>query len=159
MPSPETLAQRIRRIQQDTGSVDPHELADKVLADLDSEEITAALREALPEFVRVTVREVRNHVTSSAPSTSAKVGAVRAWYERLLAQPIDVSGDGGKWKALRDCTRGELLAVSRHRRQIAAKNLQTADMYERLAKLMHGHMTVGELQPDMVTTAFRRPAE
>lgn len=156
---PESLAHRIRRIQHESGSVDPRELADKVLATLDSQEsIREALAECLHEYVRVVIRTGRNGAMSSAPSRSAKVDAVRDWYERLLAQPVDVSGGGGQWKALRDCTRDDLLSVARHRREAAARNLQTAELYERLAKLMKGDATVGTLSQDVVQGVFGRAA-
>lgn len=149
MTADESLAQRVRRIHQEAGSADPREIAQKVLADLASpEDIRAALAEALPDFVRITVRV--SHGGGLAGPRSSKVEAVRGWYERLMTQPVDVSGNGAKWKALRECTRDELLSVAQYRRQIAARNLRTADAYERLAKVMKAGQMVGEVKQDIV---------
>lgn len=157
-PPRETLAQRVRRVQLETGSVDPRELAAKVMASLDPDEIRDAFAEALPEYVRVTMRSVRNRTMTTVPQSSAKVAAVRGWFERLLSQSIDVSGDGGRWKALADCTRDDLLAAAEHRRAIAAKNLHTAETYERLADLLTDDATVSQLDAGAVADALGRAA-
>ncbi|MCU1617354.1 MAG: hypothetical protein JWO98_4894 [Frankiales bacterium] len=157
MTAPESLAQRVRRIHQESGSADPRELAEKVLATLDSPDaLRSALSEALPDFVRITVRTA--HQGGMAGPRSANVEAVRGWYERLMSQPVDVSGNGAQWKSLRECTRDELLAVAQYRRQVAARNLQTADSYERLAKVMKPGQTVGALKQDIVTNVLGRAA-
>ncbi|MGZ6838288.1 MAG: hypothetical protein ACXVGE_20690 [Blastococcus sp.] len=153
-----TLASLIRRVHEESGSADPREIADKVAASLNPDDLADALAEALPEYVRVTIRTVRNRTMGSAPQGSAKVAAVRSWFERLLAQSIDVSGDGGQWKTLADCTRDDLLTAARHRRAIAAKNVHTAETYERLAALLKKGATVAQLDPASVAGVFGRAA-
>jgi hypothetical protein len=162
MPETETaesLAQIVRRVHEESGLADPRELAEKVLAEIthSPDLIRSALAESLPEYVRVTMRMVRNQTMAGAPP-SAKVAAVRGWFERLLTQSIDVSGDGGKWKSLAECTRDDLLSAAAHRRAIAAKNLHTADTYERLAGLLDDDATVGQLDPSAVADVFGRAA-
>lgn len=153
----ESLAQRVRRIHEESGASDPREIAEKVLATLETPDLVRdALTEALPDFVRITVRV--SHSGGLGGPRSSKVEAVRNWYERLMSQPVDVSGNGVQWKALRECTRDELLTVAQYRRQIAARNLQTAETYERLAKAMKASQTVGALPQDIVTNILGRAA-
>lgn len=170
----ETLAQTVRRMHRETGSADPRELAEKVLATLDTPaQVRDALAEALPDFVRNVVRTAHSGslialsraVTPPAPtagkgpgSSSARVGAVRAWYDRLLSQPVDVSGNRGEWKAMRECTREDLLTAAAYRRDVAARNVATADAMERLAAVLGDGQTVGDLAQATVTGALGRAA-
>lgn len=157
---PPRMRARIRAVVEVTSSSDPREIAAKLLTDIDDADLRDILAEVLPEYVRVILKNGRNSAMSPAPAgPSAKVAAVRSWHERLMAQPIDVSGDGGRWKALRDCTRDELLQVAQHRRIVASKNLAVADRYEALAKVLPTGKTVGQLPADAVANVFGRAAE
>jgi hypothetical protein len=154
----ETLAQRVRRVHTESGLADPREIAEKVFAEIgqDREAIRAALSEALPDFVRITVRVA--HGGGIGGPKSSKVDAVRGWYERLMNQPVDISGSNGQWRALRDCTRDDLVSVAQYRREAAARNLQTAEAYERLAKVMKAGVKVGDLSRDLVANTLGRAA-
>lgn len=155
------LRARIRAAQEACASDDPREIAAKFLAEVEDAELRDVLGEVLPEYVRQLMKSGRHGAMSAPPAAgrSSKVDAVRTWHERLMAQPIDVSGGKGRWKSLRDCTRDELLAVAQHRRQVAAKNLATADRYEALAKVLPAGKTVGQLPADAVANVFGRAAE
>ncbi len=140
-----TLTDLIRHVQNQSGLVDPHEITHQVIADLHEHMTTEdALHEALPHLVRQVMRTGRldvmrgPHATRPSGSSGGKVAAVRTWHEQFLAQPVDVSGNGGHWKALRDCTRDDLLAVAQHRRKVAAANIATAALYEALASHLTG---------------------
>lgn len=147
----------VRQVQDETGSADPREIASKVLADIPDELLRPLLAEVMPEYVRQVMKGGR-HSATGAPPASSKVAAVRGWHERLMSQPIDVSGGKGEWKALRDCTRDELLAVAQYRRETAARNLATAEKYEALAKILPAKKTVGQLAADVVASVFGRAA-
>lgn len=152
-----SMAARVRSFQESTGSADPREIASKILTDLEDHELRAVLEVVLPEYVRQVMKTGRNQAASSPPASS-KVSAVRDWYERLMGQPVDVSGGHGQWKSLRECTRDELLAVAQYRRETAARNLATAEKYESLAKLLPARKTVGQLPTDVVASVFGRAA-
>jgi hypothetical protein len=154
---------RVRRLQVSTGSSDPRELAEKLLAELTAAELRSALAEVLPEYVRQVMKSGRNKATaapsqSSPSSPSWRVAPVRDWYEQLMAQPIDVSGGQGRWKSLRECTRDELLTVAQHRRETAARNVATAKKYEALARVLPASKSVGDLPADTVASVFGRAA-
>lgn len=152
---------RVRRIQDETGSVDPREIAGKLVAELSDADLRDALAESLPEYVRQVMKGGRNsaRVLPPARSTSPRnAAAAQRWFETLLTQPVDVSGGQGQWKALRDCTREDLLVVARHRRELAAKNSAIANRYEALAKVLPAGATVASLPEDTVVNVFGREA-
>lgn len=118
------------------GSPDPRAVATRVIEKLSAEEYRAALEIALPSYVRV-VNNAHRSPSVGNPSRSAKVGAIRAWHERMLLAEVDPSGSGNDWKRLGDCTRDDVLALAAHRRKIADENRAAAQRYERLASEMN----------------------
>lgn len=159
-PTTVTLRQRVRELQASTELSDPRDIADRIIADLTPHERTFALAEALPPYVRECLGASRMHARMPAPSSSAKVGAIRAWGERLLALSVDVSGEGGEWKRLADCTRDELLVVASYRRKQAERNVATAVQYEKLAARLDEAdvATVADLTADDLADVFGRSA-
>lgn len=146
----DTMRARIRKVQADTGSSDPHEIAAKLISELTEDELVAAVA----AFVRINMNAERRGTYTAVPQASAKVGAVQSWYEKLLDQSVDVSGDQGQWKRLADCTRDDLLQIAKYRRDVAARNLATAEKYEALAKGMKANQTVADIKPEKVREAF-----
>lgn len=62
MTEPENLRQRTRRTIDETGLNDPHQLAERVLADIPDAQLRACLAEALPLFTRQMLMEHRPSV-------------------------------------------------------------------------------------------------
>lgn len=163
-----TLADLVHQLQADTDLADPREIAAKLLSSLKGHMTeTEALAEALPTYVRTVIRTGRHAVMEGHPSpgfartpgvSGGKVASVRSWYQTFLRQPVDVSGNGGRWKQLGDCTKADLLHIAQHRRALAAANLSTAAVYEHLADELDDEQTVATLGESVVTAALGRAA-
>src|SRR5690348_6392206 len=104
----DTLRSRIRKIQDDTGLLDPHQIAPKLVGLLSQDEIV----DAVASYIRVLMNTSRRGAVAATPQASAKVAAVQSWYEKMIDQVVDVSGDQGQWKRLAECTRDDILAIA-----------------------------------------------
>lgn len=154
------LRARVRDIIADTDLADPQDIAATIIADLNPDDYPAVLAEALPQYVRQIMGAYRMQSHGAIPPSSAKVDAVRAWWARVLSEAVDVSGGGGEWKRLGDCTAPDLLAVATFRREMAARNMATARQYEALAARLDeaGCKTVADLDPADAGAVFGRAA-
>lgn len=138
---------------------DPREIAEKLIGDIPSRQLRAALAEVLPQYVRVLMTNDRRSdpgrhsqpgsQTRSAPGSERWRAAAGVLASRFCP--------AGEWKPLRDCTRDDVLALVAERRDLAAKNAAVADQFERLHQLMsdRGVSTVGELAEAEVEGVLR----
>lgn len=145
------LRSTIRAILADSDEADPGVIADLAFEVIDPDDMAAALRQSLRQFVRQIITEQRAH--ASVPpkvhphARSWKVQGIREQWTRALAQRVFT---GGGWKLLRDCTRDDLLFAASERRENAARSIAVAEQYESFAEQLKRRkvMTVGELPAD-----------
>lgn len=140
----------IRAVLAETDEPDPGVISGLVFAAISRKDQAVALEQSLRHFVRQVITEQRAH--TPAPPTPAKarswkVQAIRANWERMLAQRVYSAGG---WKLLRDCTRDDLLFAAAERRENAARSIAVAERYDALADLLasHGVAAVGDLPAD-----------
>jgi len=158
------LPEYVREVIDGTDLASPAEIAEHIVNTLDPHQLRAALRQALPTYVRAVVAHERTKtrlggmlppVTGSGPTgppnTSAKVRAIRnaaPGWKQALHDRIHVGG--GNWKLLGDCTYDDLLFAANERRAYAKRNSEAADRFDRLAALLHrvGARSVAALPED-----------
>jgi hypothetical protein len=136
-------------------SADPNVVAAEVAASIPSNQVRAALAQALPALVLTVATSRRNRAMSALPQPNDEVGS-RRWrgaareVHSLLLERLSVGAEG--WKFLRDCHRDDLLAAVEHKRRHAAGVLVQAEKLEAIAALMEsaGAVTVADLGEDAV---------
>ncbi len=148
-----TLSQKIEELVAKDRLRDPHTIAEKLIADMNEEQLRLALEVALPTFVREVLSQVRRDTTTPtrvrAAGQSTRVGAIRDWHQRLLDSVTEVNGS---YKHLGECTRDDVLAIAGSRRKLAELNRRAAQKYEALATLMNDHdaTTVADLPAELL---------
>lgn len=153
------LVALVRQVQAGSGLSDPRDVAGKVLAQIPADLIREALELTLPEFCRVAMSQERMAVRGSRPNANTKASMVRSWYQRFLAQSVDVTGKG-TWKQLGQCTVDDVLALAAQRREQAAKSAAVADQFEWLAQEMRRARakTVAKLPASTLQSGFGEAA-
>lgn len=151
------LRRLIRQVQDESGSVDPGEIAGKVLAQTPDEHLRDAYEMTLRDYVRRTITGSRPHATGTAGNRSAKVAGIREWWRGMLDQPVHVATG---WKSLAECTRADLLFACAERRKVAVQNTAWAGRYEKLAQSMGAlkAATVADLPSDLLARELTEPA-
>lgn len=145
----ESLRDRIRRLAQ--VYVDPHDIADAVLAEIGSNPtlVHEALIITLPGYCGDVLRAERKRVEpypivdfkisvgvkpKGRRPTSVKVDRIKeaenAWWDKMMASSYNT--DRGRVR-LGDCTEADLLSSARERRSIAAATTVEAERLEKLA--------------------------
>lgn len=139
----------IAQVLDETDIIDPREVAVKVAAMIPPEQQHALLIAALVADVRATMGDRRNRAMSNAlaprPNRSAKVSGIRDWWAEMMAARVHVGGS--RWVTLGQCGDEELAFAEQERRADAERELQRADMYAQLRKLLRKHKvsTVADL--------------
>lgn len=151
------LRRLIRQVREESGSVDPGEIAGKVLAQTPDESLRDAYETTLRDYVRRVIIGSRAAVSGTAGNPSAKVAGIRDWWRGMLDEPVHVA-DG--WLSLGACTRDDLLFACAERRKIAAQNMAWATRYEKLAKAMATAKaaTVADLPADLLARELAESA-
>lgn len=155
------LRQSIRVIASERDEWDLDTLTDLVIKATPRNQVAAAYRLALREFVRI---ELGNQPQNSRPGqgnddghnrfagagtsnhTRSRAALARAGFRlRIHAGP-------GSWKAIEVCTAAELMYAATECDRMAEFNARRADQYRSLVKLLeeHGAATVGDLATDIV---------
>lgn len=118
-----------------TDLADPDEIAEAIFRATPKGSIAGAYRALLRDVAREEIRfgRMADEPAARKPNNSSKVAAIRAGHEAFFAQRVYANGD---WKLLGDCTVADVLDLAAQRREIAAKNLATAEKYEALAERM-----------------------
>ena len=151
-----SLRELVNDVLANSNSVDPGDLADEVLNEIDPQHYRAALESVLRSYVRELVRRQRQ--AAPAPATpvratpisgSVRVGMVREAWRARLAERVHVGG--ATWKRLGDCGHDDLLALAHERREIAARNESRAADFEAMALAVAeaGVLTLSDL-PDSI---------
>lgn len=165
MAEPFNLTQLIRQVLDETDLAEPTAIAEKVAAMVPPKHRLAALQQALPTFVRVTVTRNRGPMAQAAArqtgrtqsARSAKVAAIRqaapAW-KRALRERIHVGR--GRWELLGKCSYDELMFAVTERRHIAAQVNGAADRYEKVAVAVseYGVSTPEDLPESVLAELF-----
>lgn len=147
------LRQLVEDVLTDTSLNDPRELAAEVLKRTPAKSVRDAYAVALVDFVRhASINETRhNPILNGKPPRVASAGyshkraAIRDAYARALQDRVFVEPD--TWKPLGECTFDDLMGAAVRRRELAEHNIEAAQRYERLAKLLEYHeaATVADL--------------
>lgn len=143
------LRQLVQKVRDETGSVDPGEIAGKVLAQTPEEHLREAYETTLRDYVRHVIVAPRQGSAGGASGRSTKVAATREWWRGMLDQPVHVATG---WKSLAECTRDDLLFACAERRKVAEQNIAWAGRFEKLAQSM-GKLkaaTVADLPNDLL---------
>lgn len=142
------LRAAVQQAMQSSSSTDPSSIARELLSQIEDEELRDALAQALPAFVMSQVTRSRAGVPAQNPGRSQKVAAIRAHWERFLAERVQVDG---VWMTMAECTADDVTALAGYRRQVAEKNLAHARRFDQLAKTMRseGAVTVAALDPSL----------
>lgn len=149
-----TLHTLIKRVLDETDITDPREIAVKVAGMIPEHRVHQILVDALVADVRTVMGSRRNRAMSNAlmskPNRSAKVVGIRDWWSEMLAARVHVGSS--RWVALGDCGDPELAFAEQERRADAERELQRADMYAQLRKLLRTYKvkTVADLPRDAV---------
>lgn len=148
-----------REVAADSGLHDPREIAEKMLAGMSGDEMSAALRATLPGYVRDVIGSQQRQAMRRAfrPNRSAKVQGIRDWWAEMLASSVYVNGE---WKSFGDCTRSDVGWLAEQRRAEAARNLAQAAVYDEVDALMaeHGVETLSGLPRDVVPASLSEVA-
>lgn len=160
-------------IKSAEGENNPYLVARKILDGLTLDECRVVAETCFSQWVCDVLRlpHARPDATA-APSTSAKGRPVQAYagsdgvprasnrqvgfietysrYRDFLNKWVKV-GDKVERKRFRDCTSDDLRWMADYRRRIAASNAATADVYEKLEKVLadNGAKTVEDLSPEV----------
>jgi hypothetical protein len=110
-------------------STDPHEIALKLVAGLNDDELRPALECTLPYLVKqLQARQNNQAVEGLHGPTSRGV----SWLER------SVCVKRGVWKPLGNCTPRDLRRIARFRQMVADQHAAWVRRYERLADAVQG---------------------
>lgn len=165
------LTELVRKVMDETDIADPGALAAKVAEQIPARQRVAALHQALPNFVRVTIGRSRGphahtnngHGPAGGPAgrtqaaRSAKVTAIRnaapVW-KRALRERIHVGNR--RWAMVGKCSYEELMYAVTERRRIAAQIGDSADRYEKvaLALVEYGVETPEQLPESVLADLF-----
>lgn len=146
------LRQRVREMLESTGEADPGVIAQKILADLNDDEIRAALEETLRAYVRMIMRDMRMVETPSANASSKQAGI-----RELAADRLRFHIGNAEWRMLEEMTYENLIFAAKERRDIAQKNISQAARLENWAKAIKQAKvsTFGELPLDVQARLLR----
>lgn len=149
------LSALARAAAADSGLHDPHEIADKMIAQMSADDVAAAVRATLPGYVRQVIGTVQRQAMRQAfrPNRSAKIAQRRDWWAEMLASSVFVDGS---WKQFGECSRADVGWMAEQRRVEAAKNLAQAAVYDEIDQLMgeHGVSTLAELPRAVVPASL-----
>lgn len=153
------LRDRIRAISTDTGELNEHKVAEKLLGEMSLEERSAALAHILPEFVRnvLSMRWPTPEDNGAAPKVGQHRGqAVKAAWQAELQRVWTV--DGGE-KRFADFTTADCEFVEADRRFQASNLLAAADLQARAKEMLHKHRKtrVGDLPKAALDYVFGDP--
>lgn len=130
----------------------PKDLAKEVLGQIDEHDEHDALEQSLATVVQKYVsRDHRPLITpgdqgrgdtqtgtvAGGSNRSPYVTALRSAWQRQLTARVNVGV--GDWKRFGDCTAEDLDFMSRHRRELAAANIASADKLDTIAALLEEH--------------------
>lgn len=144
-----TLSDLVRDVLDETDATTPDEIASEMFTRIGDP--AAALTEALPLFVRVTLSRMRmlspldaspDQDDKTTPQQVTRASRIRDDWAARLETPLRV---GDEWKRLADCTAADLRTVAESLRGKAAKSLAKADWYDRLATMVPVGGTVASL--------------
>lgn len=138
-----------------TELTDPRQVAAAVASQIPAKDRLAALTQALDSFVREAMqrRRQRNPIVGPrATGRSAKVAAIRGWWERAMNDRVNVGPRATDWKHLGDCGYDDLMYAAASRWDKAREITAAGDRYAELAKLLNRHSvtSVKALPPEAV---------
>lgn len=138
-PGGYNLRAAVDQVIDESGLIDPREIARKVAENVPARHRVDVLAEALADFVRVRQgqRRAANPAIGPASGRSAKVAAIRDGWRRYLQDSVHV-GDAVHLP-LGQCTYADLTYAAGERQTLAARNLAAARRYESLAELLKRH--------------------
>lgn len=121
--------------QISSGTVDPAEVAAKVLTLLGPADLRPALEQTLKAYVHAFIgqRAMQARKAAAPQSSKSKASTVRDWWKLTISTPVRV---GAEWKSLGMCSPADLQLLAGERLQVAAANEAIAAKYERLAEAM-----------------------
>lgn len=128
-----TIREAVRKVLDDvSGPVAPEQVAEQVVAGLSDADLREALSQVLPMFVReVIVTSRATLAASGSQPRSWKRQAIReAWRRELSARYATPEG----YKALRDFSHDDLVALAQTCREMADRNAASAVRFGRLAE-------------------------
>lgn len=158
------LTALVRKVMDETDLADPADIAAKVVQRVPAKDRLAALQQAMPTFVRVTVTRNRGPMAATSrrigrkqAGRSAKVAAIRAAapvWKRALRERLHVGR--GQWLLLGECSYDHLMFAVAERREMALRNTASADRYEKVASALteYGVETVQELPESVLAELF-----
>lgn len=157
-----SLRHVVHDVLTETDLADPSDVANAVLARIPEDLSRVALAQALRGYVRQVIGQARmtrpEQDTEQKPTgRSWKRDALReGWRDRLHDRTHVENG----WKLLAECTYEDLLAAAAERRDLAERNLASAQQYEKWASLVseYGVETFGDLPAAVLAEALGRAA-
>jgi hypothetical protein len=134
---------------------DPRQIAAAVAGRIHVKDRQAALVAALDPYIRETIQRRRQHnpiLGQRVASRSAKVAAIRGWWERAMRDQINTGPRAADWKHLGDCNYDDLMYAATTRWEKAREISAAGDRYAELAKLLNQHAVtaVKALPPEAV---------
>lgn len=131
----------VRSVTDGSGLLGPREIAAKVAENVPANKRLAVLQEALVPYVRIYLQHARQPISAAPTGTgnrnsarSSKVSAIREGWRKTLAGQFHVGG--GEWQTLADCSYENVAFLAAERRDVAARTIAAAEMFEALAKAM-----------------------
>jgi hypothetical protein len=132
-----SLKAEIKKVIDETDLTDPRDLAAKVAENIPVKLRLDALKQALPELVRVELTRARMSPPPMLPNRSSKVTAIREDWRRHLRDRVHVGRS--EWVMLADCSAEHFRSAAEERRAFAAANLAAAARYELYAVACEEH--------------------
>lgn len=150
------FAARLREITRglitETGSPDPHVVAQAVVERLSPGDYRDALAVCLTDWVRGEIAAVGRRGRAAARGKQITTpDRIRAWYAQQLATSLFC---GDQWKFLRDCNAGDLHQAAAERYRKATETHAEGDRWTKVALFMeeHGRDTVAQISASELKT-------
>ncbi len=131
----------VRSVTDGSSLRGPREIAAKVAENVPANKRLAALEDALVPYVRIYLQHARQPASPAPKQTgnrnsarSSKVTAIREGWKKTLAGQFHIGA--GEWQALADCTYENVAFLAAERRDVAARTVAAAEMFEALANAM-----------------------
>lgn len=156
------LREIVLRLLRETDEPDPRVVADKVLQELTIYDFEDALRQTLPQYVRVMTHQDRPSVPKLVQRSRVVVDGRpegwSAWVESVQRGDLRKTrwAVGGSWKLLMEFNRADLEEIARHAENLENSSRIKKEGFRRLLAVLEssGASSVGELSDVQIASAL-----